>query len=95
MTDPRSTLRTNPVVDLLGDPELAHHVDRSTILTSQLPPKIWHDHVGGPTIADAICDRLLHNAHKTDLKGESRWKEKKARSQRLSSLAPLRSRSLD
>jgi DNA replication protein DnaC len=50
--------------------------NRSTILTSQLPSKSWHDHVGDPTIADAICDRLLHNAHKVDLKGESRRKEK-------------------
>ena len=50
--------------------------NRSTILTSQLPSKSWHDHVGDPTIADAICDRLLHNAHKIDLKGESRRKEK-------------------
>ena len=54
--------------------------NRSTILTSQLPPKSWHDHVGDPTIADAICDRLLHNAHKIDLKGESRRKEKETRS---------------
>ncbi len=54
--------------------------NRSTILTSQLPPEKWHDHVGDPTIADAICDRLLHNAHKIHLKGESRRKEKEARS---------------
>jgi DNA replication protein DnaC len=54
--------------------------NRSTILTSQLPSKSWHDHVGDPTIADAICDRLLHNAHKIDLKGESRRKEKETRS---------------
>jgi len=54
--------------------------NRSTILTSQLPSQSWHDHVGDPTIADAICDRLLHNAHKIDLKGESRRKEKETRS---------------
>ena len=48
--------------------------NRSTILTSQLPIESWHDHVGEATIADAICDRLLHNAHKIDLKGESRRK---------------------
>jgi DNA replication protein DnaC len=54
--------------------------NRSTILTSQLPSKSWHDHVGDPTIADAICDRLLHNAHQIDLKGESRRKEKETRS---------------
>jgi DNA replication protein DnaC len=48
---------------------------RSTILTSQLPTEKWHDHVADPTIADAICDRLLHNAHRLVLKGPSRRKE--------------------
>lgn len=54
--------------------------NRSTILTSQLPIERWHDHVGEATIADAICDRLLHNAHKIDLKGESRRKDDNKRS---------------
>ena len=54
--------------------------NRSTILTNQLPPKSWHDHVGDPTIADAIYDRLLHNAHQINLKGESRRKDEEARS---------------
>src|SRR5207245_5838834 len=35
---------------------------RSTIITSQLPPAQWHDYLGEATLADAICDRLLHNA---------------------------------
>ena len=50
---------------------------RSTIVTSQLPPTQWHDHIGEPTLADAICDRLLHNAHRIVLKGPSRRKEGK------------------
>ena len=50
---------------------------RSTIVTSQLPPGQWHDHIGEPTLADAICDRLLHNAHRLVLKGPSRRKEGK------------------
>jgi len=50
---------------------------RATILTSQLPPGQWHDYVGEPTLADAICDRLLHNAHRLVLKGPSRRKEAK------------------
>jgi DNA replication protein DnaC len=50
---------------------------RSTIVTSQLPPGQWHDYVGEPTLADAICDRLLHNAHRLVLKGPSRRKETK------------------
>lgn len=44
---------------------------RSTIFASQLPIEKWHDHVGDPAIADAICDRLLHNAHRIELRGES------------------------
>lgn len=47
---------------------------RSTILTSQLPVARWHDHIGDPTIADALCDRILHRAHRLELKGPSRRK---------------------
>lgn len=50
---------------------------RSTIITSQLPPAQWHDYLSDPTLADAICDRLLHNAHRIVLKGPSRRKEAK------------------
>lgn len=50
---------------------------RSTIITSQLPPAQWHDHLGEAMVADAICDRLLHNAHRLVLKGPSRRKEAK------------------
>jgi DNA replication protein DnaC len=50
---------------------------RSTIITSQLPPAQWHDYLGEATLADAICDRLLHNAHRLVLKGPSRRKEAK------------------
>jgi len=51
------------------------HGSRSTIVASQLPVEKWHDHIGDPTIADALCDRLLHNAHRVVLKGPSRRKE--------------------
>jgi DNA replication protein DnaC len=47
------------------------HNAASTIMTSQLPIKQWHDLIGDPTLADAICDRIVHNAHKIMLKGES------------------------
>jgi len=49
--------------------------ERSTIITSQLPPAKWHDYVADPTLADALCDRLLHPAHRIALKGPSRRKE--------------------
>jgi DNA replication protein DnaC len=61
------------LLDLLED----RYGTRSTIVTSQLPPGQWHDHIGEPTLADAICDRLLHNAHRLVLKGPSRRKETK------------------
>lgn len=44
---------------------------RSTILTSQVPVANWHAQIGDPTSADSILDRLVHNAHRIDLKGES------------------------
>ncbi len=44
---------------------------RSTIVTSQLPVSGWHDSLGDATVADAILDRLVHNAHRIELRGES------------------------
>ena len=44
---------------------------RSTIITSQLPIPSWHTVIGDPTYADAILDRLIHNAHRIELTGES------------------------
>lgn len=43
---------------------------RSTLITSQLPVANWHDALGDPTMADAILDRVVHNAYKIELKGE-------------------------
>ena len=48
-----------------------HHGNRATIVTSQLPVDHWHEAIGNPTLADAILDRLIHNAYKMALKGES------------------------
>lgn len=47
------------------------HDKRSTIITSQLPVKQWHEVIGEKTIADAILDRIVHRAHRIELKGES------------------------
>ena len=47
------------------------HGCSSTIMTSQLPLDHWHEMIGNPTIADAILDRLVHNAHRLTLKGDS------------------------
>jgi DNA replication protein DnaC len=48
----------------------------ATIITSQLPIGKWHEWIADPTLADAILDRVVHNAYKLDLKGPSRRKEK-------------------
>ncbi len=48
----------------------------STIVASQLPLENWHDNIGDPTIADAILDRIVHNAHRINLKGDSMRKKR-------------------
>jgi len=48
----------------------------STVITSQLPTKSWHHAIGEATIADAICDRLVHNAHVVTLRGGSMRRKK-------------------
>ena len=60
------TLRRD-LLEILDD----RHNRKSTLVTSQLPPDKWHDYIGEPTLADAILDRLVHNAYKINLKGES------------------------
>jgi len=51
------------------------HGLRSTLVTSQLPVEHWHEQIGDPTTADAILDRLVHNAHTLQLKGGSMRKK--------------------
>jgi len=53
---------------------------RSTLITSQLPLDQWHAYLGDRTLADAILDRLIHNAYKLTLKGESMRKQRSAAS---------------
>ena len=49
---------------------------RSVLLTSQIPIASWHSQIGDPTIADSILDRLVHNAHRIELQGESMRRKK-------------------
>jgi DNA replication protein DnaC len=62
--------------DLLEIIEDRHNL-KSTLITSQLAVKHWHEHIGEPTIADAVLDRLLQHAHKFELKGDSMRKAEK------------------
>jgi DNA replication protein DnaC len=55
------------LLEILDD----RHGRGSTIVTSQLDVKHWHDMIANPTVADAILDRLVHNAHRLNLTGES------------------------
>jgi DNA replication protein DnaC len=61
--------------DFLEIAEDRHNV-RSTIISTQYPVSKWHKIIDDPTIADAICDRLVHNAYTLNLKGESMRKLK-------------------
>ncbi|MBL7900295.1 MAG: IS21-like element helper ATPase IstB [Crocinitomicaceae bacterium] len=63
----RSTL-----MELIED----RHAKASTLLTSQLPVNKWHEAIGEQTIADAILDRIVHDAHRLELKGESMRKKR-------------------
>jgi DNA replication protein DnaC len=70
---PRQEAERRDLLEVLED----RYGTRATIVTSQLPPSHWHEAIGDPTLADAICDRLLHNSHRLMLKGPSRRKEGK------------------
>ncbi len=48
---------------------------RSTVIISQLPVNQWYDLMDNPTVADALLDRLIHNAHRLELQGESQRKK--------------------
>lgn len=65
------TLQQRDLLELLDD----RHQTRSTIATSQLPLSHWHESMADPTLADAILDRLIHNAHRIELQGESMRKQ--------------------
>lgn len=58
------------------------HGRASTIVTSQVPVDTWHDVIGDPTLGDAILDRIVHNAHRLQLTGES-MRKKNARTRPL------------
>ncbi len=65
-----ATLTDHERRDLLEVMEDRHNI-RSTLMTSQYAATTWHDLVGEPTLADAILDRIVHNAHKICLNGDS------------------------
>jgi DNA replication protein DnaC len=54
----------------------ARYGSGATLITSQIPVDRWHDLIGEPTLADAIVDRIVHNAHRFQLRGDSLRKQK-------------------
>ena len=64
---PMTDVQRRDLLELLED----RYGRKSTIVTSQLPVTAWHEAIGDPTLADAILDRIVHNAYKIELKGES------------------------
>jgi DNA replication protein DnaC len=57
------------------------HGKSSTIITSQVPVTMWHEIIGEQTIADAILDRIVHDAHRIEMNGESMRKKRKLKSE--------------
>lgn len=70
------------VLEVLED----RHDRRSTLVSSQFPLEHWHEAIGNPTLADAILDRLVHNAYKIILKGESMRKQRTSLTAETSSM---------
>lgn len=70
---PLSQSERHDLLEIIED----RHELHSTLLTSQLPISSWHSYLGEPTVADALLDRLLTNAHRLELKGESLRKTRK------------------
>jgi DNA replication protein DnaC len=64
---PLDSQNRNMLLEIMED----RHGKRSTIITSQLPVVNWYDIIGEQTIADAILDRIVHDAHRIELNGES------------------------
>lgn len=62
-----SAAQRNDLMEIMDD----RHGHTSTLVASQLPTEQWHQSIGDNTLADAILDRLMHNAHRVKLKGES------------------------
>ncbi len=65
--EPLTAAHRNDLMEIMDD----RHGNSSTVVISQLPTDQWYQSIGDNTLADAILDRLMHNAHRINLKGES------------------------
>ena len=64
------------------------HDRAPTIVTSQVPVELWHEHIGNLTVADAVLDRLVHGGHRLELKGGSMRKLKAAKARLDGAVVP-------
>lgn len=69
--EPLKGTQRNDLMEIMDD----RHGSSSTVIISQLPTEEWYQSIGDNTLADAILDRLMHNAHRIKLKGESMRKK--------------------
>ena len=69
--EPLKAAQRNDLMEIMDD----RHASSSTLMISQLPTDQWYQSIGDNTLADAILDRLMHNAHRLKLKGESMRKK--------------------
>ena len=70
---PLTQMQRHDLLEVLDD----RAGNRSTIIATQLPVEQWHEAIGEPTVADAICDRVVHSAYRLKLDGPSRRKSTK------------------
>jgi DNA replication protein DnaC len=70
--NPLTDTQTNDILEIMED----RYGNHATMVATQLPVAEWHELFGNPTLADAIMDRLIHNAYRLELKGESMRKRK-------------------
>lgn len=68
---PMNETQKRDLLEIMDD----RHNQSSTIITSQIPVNLWHETINDLTLADAILDRLIHNAHRIELSGESMRKK--------------------
>ena len=69
--EPLSAAARHDLMEMMDD----RYGQTTTLMTSQLPTEQWYQSIGDNTLADAILDRLMHNAHRINLKGESMRKK--------------------
>lgn len=72
---PMTDVHRRDLLEIMDD----RYNQSSTLITSQLPISAWHDAIGDATLADAILDRLLHNSHRLEIKGDDSMRQKQSK----------------